>query len=102
MSIEDKIHQIDFEISQLKIAINSTNYFNPIRTDWFEVPKGYDSNGDPLVDENGDIIYRDEEWKKKEIVQIGSEEDFNQEYGCQFLAGNTLLFNTSLLRKIKQ
>ena len=26
MSIEDKIHQIDFEISQLKIAINSTNY----------------------------------------------------------------------------
>lgn len=83
-------------------ALNSENDFNPIRTDWYEVPVKYDKKGDPVTDENGNILYRGDEWKKKETKNIGSEEDFNQEYGCQFLAGNTLLFNTSLLRKIKR
>jgi len=83
-------------------ALNSKNIFNPIRTDWYEVPLKYDKNGEPVRDKNGNIIYRGDEWKLKETAQIGSEQDFNQEYGCQFLAGNTLLFNTSLLRKIKR
>lgn len=83
-------------------ALNSKNIFNPIRTDWYEVPLKYGKDGAPLKDKKGNIIYRGDEWKKEETAQIGSEEDFNQEYGCQFLAGNTLLFNTSLLRKIKR
>lgn len=83
-------------------ALQSKNDFNPIRTDWYEVPIGYDKKGNPKKDENGNILYRGDDWRKKETKNIGSEEDFNQEYGCQFLAGNTLLFNTSLLRKIKR
>lgn len=65
-------------------AINSKNFFNPIRTDWFEVDG------------------RDEEWKKQEIANLGSLEDFNQEYGNQFVAGNQLLFSSTLLKKMKK
>lgn len=65
-------------------ALYGRNSYNPMRTDYFEVPG------------------RDEEWKKKTIEQLGgSEEDFNQEYGCQFIAGRKLLFNVDVLRKFK-
>ena len=65
-------------------AIESKNNFNPIRVDWYEVPG------------------HDEQWKKDQIVDLGSEDDFNQEFGNQFLAGNTLLFKTEILKKIKR
>jgi hypothetical protein len=54
-----------------------------MRADWWEVPG------------------RDEAWKQEQIMDLGSEEDFNQEYGNQFIAGNTLLFQSGILRKIK-
>lgn len=36
---------------------------------------------------------RDDAWKKKEIANLGSEEAFNQEYGCQFLSSADLLLS---------
>lgn len=56
------------------------NEYTPLRVDWWEVPG------------------RDEEWKKREIANLGSEELFNQEYGNQFLAGDTLLLSHESLR----
>jgi len=67
-----------------KSALDKENDFNPIRVEWWQVPG------------------RDEEWKKKEIASLGSEEDFNQEYGCQFLASSRLLLDSSTLKKMRK
>ena len=64
-------------------AMTGDNTFNPIRVDWWQVPG------------------RDEEWKRKEIANLGSEELFNQEYGNQFLSSSTLLLGSKELQKIK-
>lgn len=64
-------------------AMTGENTFNPIRVDWWQVPG------------------RDEEWKKNEIANLGSEELFNQEYGNQFLSSSTLLLGSRELQKIK-
>ena len=65
-------------------AVEKVNEYNPIRVDWWQVPG------------------RDEAWKKREISQLGSEELFNQEYGNQFLAGDTLLLGGDALRAMKK
>lgn len=67
-----------------KSAIDGENEFNPIRVDWWQVPG------------------RDEEWKRKEIANLGSEEDFNQEYGNQFLSSSRLLLDSYTLKKLKK
>lgn len=82
-------------------ALESKNRFNPIRTDWYEVPLTNKTTGDPLTDDNGNIVYRGEEWKQEQIADLGSIEDFNQEFGNQFLAGNQLLLGSSSARKLK-
>jgi hypothetical protein len=64
-------------------AMTGENTFNPIRVDWWQVPG------------------RDENWKKEEIANLGSEELFNQEYGNQFLSSSTLLLGSKELQKIK-
>lgn len=64
-------------------AVNGDNSFNPIRVDWWQVPG------------------RDEEWKREEISNLGSQELFNQEYGNQFLSSSTLLLGSNELKKIK-
>lgn len=66
-----------------KGAIDGENEFNPIRVEWWQVPG------------------RDEEWKKREIAALGSEEDFNQEYGCQFLSSSRLLLDSQTLKRLK-
>ena len=71
-----------YEIYQL--ALEGKNSFNPIRVDWWQVPG------------------RDEEWRQKEIANLGSEELFNQEYGNQFLSSSTLLLGSNELKKIKK
>ena len=65
-------------------ALQKKNAFVSIRVDWWEVPG------------------RDEEWKKREIANLGSEELFNQEYGNQFLASSRLLLPSSTLLYIKR
>nr|DAX84246.1 MAG TPA: large terminase protein [Caudoviricetes sp.] len=81
-------------------AVKGTNNFNPIRVDWWEVPLNNEI-GDPLLDENGNIVYRGEEWKQAQIEDLGNEEDFNQEYGNQFMAGNSMIFNSVTMRTLK-
>lgn len=66
-----------------KGAIDGENEFNPIRVEWWQIPG------------------RNEEWRKKEIAALGSEDDFNQEYGCQFLSSSRLLLDSSTLKKLK-
>jgi len=56
-------------------AMEGTNAYTGIRVDWWEVPG------------------RDEEWKKREIANLGSIELFEQEYGNKFIASSTLLLS---------
>lgn len=65
-------------------AVRKENEYTPLRVDWWEVPG------------------RDEAWKKREISNLGSEEMFNQEYGNQFLAGDSLLLGGNALRAMKR
>ncbi len=64
-------------------ALTGDNTFNPVRVDWWQVPG------------------RDENWKREEIANLGSEELFNQEYGNQFLSSSTLLLGSRELQRIK-
>lgn len=61
-------------------ALQGENSYCAIRVDWWQVPG------------------RDENWKKQEIANLGSEELFNQEYGNQFLASSRLLLPGTLLQ----
>lgn len=81
-------------------AVKGTNNFNPIRVDWWEVPLN-NGIGDPLLDKDGNVIYRGEDWKRAQIEDLGNEEDFNQEYGNQFMAGNSMIFNSIIMRLLK-
>ena len=71
-----------YEIYQA--AVEKKNAYNSIRVDWWEVPG------------------RDEEWKRREIANLGSEELFNQEYGNQFLASSRLLLSSKMLEFLKR
>jgi len=64
-------------------AINKTNTFHPMRVDWWQIPG------------------RDEEWVRQETENLGSVEDFNQEYGLQFLVSDKLLLDGKTLANIK-
>lgn len=50
-------------------AIEGKNFFKTMRVDWWEVPG------------------RDEEWKQREIANLGSEAAFAQQYGLSFDVG---------------
>ncbi len=64
-------------------ALEGRNEFNAMQVDWWQIPG------------------RDEEWKKKEIANMGSEEDFNQEHGGQFIASSKLLLDAKTLAATK-
>lgn len=65
-------------------AVSNANEYTPIRVDWWEVPG------------------RDEEWKQREIANLGSEEAFNQQYGCQFLSASSLLLSSEELTRLEK
>ena len=65
-------------------AVNGMNEYTPIRVDWWDVPG------------------RDEAWKAREIANLGSEEAFNQQYGCQFLSSSSLLFSSEDLIRLRK
>lgn len=64
-------------------AIDGDSELTPFKVDWWEVPG------------------RDEEWKSREIAILGSEEEFNKQYGCQFIQGNSLLLSSVELKMLK-
>jgi hypothetical protein len=64
-------------------AVKGDNEYTPLRVDWWEVPG------------------RDEAWKQREIANLGSEEAFNQQYGCQFLSSQSLLFSAEELMRLE-
>lgn len=57
--------------------------WNLERVDWWDVPG------------------RDEEWKKSTIGQLGSEQDFEQEFGNQFFTKGKAVIDTKLLEELK-
>ena len=63
-------------------AIANRSNFVPLRVDWWQVPG------------------RDEQWKQETIADIGSIEDFNQEYGLQFFSSDQLLLNSTDLKRL--
>ena len=65
-----------------KDAVNRDSNFVPLRVDWWQVAG------------------RDEQWKKDKIADLGSIEDFNQEYGLQFFASDKLLLNSRDLKRL--
>lgn len=67
-----------------QVGEEGKNEYTALRVDWWEVPG------------------RDEEWKRREIANLGSEELFNQEYGNQFLAADTLLLSSDSLRYLRK
>jgi hypothetical protein len=65
-------------------ALNNLNTYTPLRVDWWQVPG------------------RDDKWKAETIANMGSEEDFNQEYGLQFFSSDRLLLSSKDLKKLFQ
>ena len=63
-------------------SVEGKNTYTPLRVDWWQVPG------------------RDDEWKKMTIANLGSEEDFNQEYGLQFFSSDKLLLASKDLKKM--
>ncbi len=63
-------------------AVAGKSDYVPLRVDWWQV-KG-----------------RDEAWKHAVIANMGSVEDFNQEYGLQFFSSDQLLLNSNELKRL--
>jgi hypothetical protein len=67
-----------------KGAVDGMNEYAPMRVDWWDVPG------------------RDDAWKAREIANLGSEEAFNQQYGCQFLSSSSLLLSADEIKRLQQ
>lgn len=61
---------------------NKHSRFVPIEVDWQDVPG------------------RDQAWKEQEIANLGSEEYFEQEYGCEFIGSSDTLITAKHLRRL--
>jgi len=65
-------------------ASAGNNEYRPFRVDWWQVPG------------------RDEEWMKREVSNLGSEEAFNRQYGNQFVASSNLLLSPHNIKNIQK
>lgn len=63
-------------------AIEKNSNYVPLRVDWWQVAG------------------RDEKWKEDAIADLGSIDDFNQEYGLQFFSSDQLLLGSNELKKL--
>jgi hypothetical protein len=63
-------------------AVAGISDYVPLRVDWWQVGG------------------RDEAWKQAVIANLGSVEDFNQEYGLQFFSSDQLLLNSNELKRL--
>jgi len=68
-----------------KAAEDKKSDFVPFTAYWWQVP------------------WKDDEWKKREIANMGSEKDFEQEHGVEFLgAEGTLVSGHTVAQKMRQ
>jgi hypothetical protein len=65
-------------------AVAKKNSFNALRIDWWQIPG------------------RDEAWMKRKIADLGSIEDFNQEYGNQFFTSTKLLLDPLTMKQVNK
>jgi hypothetical protein len=65
-------------------SVDGANEYTALRVDWWEVPG------------------RDEAWRAREIANLGSEEAFNQQYGCQFLNASSLLLTSEQILRLEK
>lgn len=63
-------------------AVSNRSSYVPLRVDWWQVPG------------------RDDKWKEETIADLGSIEDFNQEYGLQFFSSDQLLLGSNQLKRL--
>lgn len=63
-------------------AVAGNSSYVPLRVDWWQVPG------------------RDDAWKRTTIADLGSVEDFNQEYGIQFFSSDQLLLGSKDLKRL--
>lgn len=64
-------------------GVDGTNEYRSLRVDWWEVEG------------------RDEEWKKKEIANLGQDK-FDREYGLNFFVGSTVLLSEEQIERLKK
>lgn len=72
-------------------AENGENDFAPFTTNWDEVPNW---NSEKKCWEK-----RDEEWRRRKVANLGSEEAFNEQYGCEFAVATNALIPQRFLTK---
>jgi hypothetical protein len=63
-------------------AVAKKSSYVPLRVDWWQVPG------------------RDDAWKIKTIADLGSIDDFNQEYGLQFFSSDQLMLGSKDLKRL--
>lgn len=66
------------------IAEPARNTYVPSKVDWWQVPG------------------RDDEWKKETVANLGSEEAFNIQFGCQFLSSDSTLFGAEEFKLLEK
>ena len=67
-----------------KSAEDGISEFKSFRVDWWQVPG------------------RDNDWMRREIANLGSEDAFNRQYGNQFVSGDNLLLGPAEIRKVQE
>ena len=73
-------------------AVNGDSDYSPFETTWNEVPEW---NPDTRTWDK-----RDEVWHRKQIANLGGEEQFNAQFGVDFLSSTETLISKSSLQKI--
>lgn len=74
-----------------KAAEAGDNDYKPFKTDWYEVPE--------WNPETRRWEARDDEWKKRQVANYGSEEAFNKQFGTDFDVSALTLIDRSILSK---
>lgn len=74
-------------------AVSKENDYAPFKVDWWQVPD-WDSKKKKW-------IKRTEQWKNRQIANLGSEEAFNSQFGTSFSISSSTLISTSILEKLR-
>jgi len=65
-------------------AERGENAYKSMRIDWWQHPD------------------RDDDWYKRELGNLGSEEAFNRQYGNEFVSSSNLLFDPATMKKLRK